>query len=66
MCIEQYDHIELFLQDILHTSHLPNTQYRKSLVGGVDSVVQVSYLQLTWPNGWAARNFAALVFRPEV
>ena len=54
----------LFLQDNLHTSHLPSKKYSKSLGGGGDSVVKDSYLQLTWPSGWSARNFAALVFRP--
>jgi len=29
---------------------------------GGDSVVKVSYWQLTWSSGWTARNFAALVF----
>ena len=32
--IEQRDLIVLFLQDIVHTSHLPSTKYSKSFVGG--------------------------------
>jgi len=34
--------------------------------GGAALLIKVSYLQLIWPIGWSARNFAALVFRPEV
>jgi len=29
VCVEPYDLIVLFLQDILHTSHLPSTKYGK-------------------------------------
>jgi len=47
---------------------MPSTKYRKWGGGGGvgGSVVRASYLQLTWPKGWLARNFAALVSGPEV
>jgi hypothetical protein len=32
----------------------------------VTVLLKVSYLQLNWPSWCSARNFAALVFRPEV
>ena len=55
-------HYVILLQDILLTCQVQNVGYH----GWEDSVVKFSYLQLTWPSGWSARNFAALLFRPEV
>jgi hypothetical protein len=43
ICIEQYDLIVLFLQDILHTSHLPSRKYKKSLGWGAVLLKSVTY-----------------------
>jgi len=52
-------HYVLLLQDTLNTCQVQS-------VGNYGGEGQCCYLQLTWPSGWSARNFAALIFRPEL
>ena len=56
-------HNVILLQDILLTCQVQSIQNHGR---GGDSVVKFSYLQLTCHSGQSARNFAALVFWPEV